>query len=211
MSPGVGSTGVPTDRSTMPSGGRRARCPAGASRSHGKSGNLSLIMGLSCETPVCHQRNPMINSWSVSRLVGVDVGGQSGHQGVVLVDLADLGGTTGRAEIVEELDVGLVVVLPLVRGVVLVEDRLDRADRLARTAVDALVGVDVEHPGALVDAVDRALLDAGAVENIDTRLGDDVGHAETLLGRICPRLVSRTAASAPTPGSPVARQRVRPC
>src|SRR4051812_25863953 len=211
MTSGVGSTGVPTDRSTMPSGCRRARCEAGASRSQGKSGSRLLIMGSSCETPACHQRNPMINSSSVSSLVGVDVSRQPRDERVVLVDLADLGGAPGRAEVVEELDVGLVVVLPLVGRVVLVEDRLNRADRLTRTAVDALVGVDVEHPRALVDAVDGALLDAGAVENIDARLGDDVGHAETLLGRICPHLVSRTAASAPTPGSPVAPQRVRPC
>ena len=53
---------------------------------------------------------------------------------------------------------------PLVRGqVVLVIDRLDRAHRLARPAVDALVGMDVERAGALVDAVDRAFLDARAV------------------------------------------------
>src|SRR5207237_1251195 len=49
--------------------------------------------------------------WSVRR-VGV-LGRQRLDQGVVLVDLAELGCTTGGAEVVEELDVGLVVVLPL--------------------------------------------------------------------------------------------------
>ena len=40
--------------------------------------------------------------------------------------------------------------------VVFVEDRLDRADRLAGAAVNAFVGVDVEHPLTFVDAVNRA-------------------------------------------------------
>ena len=104
-------------------------------------------------------------------------GGSAAIERVVPLDQPELGGAAGRAEIVEELDVGRVVVLPLLGGVVLVEDRLDRADRLTGTAVDAFVGVDVQHPLALVDAVDRALLDAGLVLEVDTRLRDDVGHA----------------------------------
>src|SRR5262249_51447215 len=90
------------------------------------------------------------------------------------------------------LHVGLVVVLPLVRHIVLVEDGLNRADRLAGAAVHALIRVDVEHPLALVDAVDRALLDAGLVEHIDARLRDDVGHFRALLFR-------------PRPGAPAVR------
>ncbi|CAM5197773.1 hypothetical protein LSPH26S_02213 [Lysinibacillus sphaericus] len=96
---------------------------------------------------------------------------------MVTLDLAELGGTTGRTELVEELDVRLVVVLPLLRSVVLVEDRLNRADRLTGPAVDAFVRVDVQGPLALVDAVDGALLDARLVLHVDTRLRDDVGHA----------------------------------
>src|SRR6266571_3325072 len=64
----------------------------------------------------------------------------------------ELRGAAGRAEVLEELDVGLVEVLPLLRGVVLVEDRLDRADRLARATVHALVRVDVQRALAFVDA-----------------------------------------------------------
>src|SRR5206468_5649563 len=89
---------------------------------------------------------------------------------------ADLGGAAGRAQLLEPGGVGGGELLPLRRHVVLVEDRLDRADRLAGAAVDALVRVDVEHPVALVDAVDRAFLDAGLVLDVDARLGDDVGH-----------------------------------
>ena len=105
-------------------------------------------------------------------------------------------------------DVGVVEALLLLRDVVLVEDRLDRADRLARAAVHALVGVDVEHPLALVDAVDRALVDARAVLQVDTRLGDDVRHRILLRGRarrartsgrMVESLVSRRARSSGTP------------
>src|SRR5690606_14483271 len=102
--------------------------------------------------------------------------GQCGDDRVVLVDHAYLGGAAGRAHIVEELDVGLVVVLPLVRKVVFVVDRLDGAHRLARTAVDALVGVDVERAVAFVDAVHGAFVDAGPVLDIHTGQRDDVRH-----------------------------------
>src|SRR5690242_21759813 len=80
------------------------------------------------------------------------------HDRVVLVDLAYLGGTAGGAEIFEELHVRPVEVLPLVRHVVLVEDRLNGADRLTGAAVDSLVRVDIEHALAIIDAVDLALL-----------------------------------------------------
>src|SRR6478672_9272845 len=94
----------------------------------------------------------------------------------VVVGLADLRRAARRTELVEEVDVRGGVVAPLLRQVVLVEDRLDRADRFASPAVHALVRVDVEHPATLVDAVDRTLLDAGLVQDVDTRLGDHVGH-----------------------------------
>src|SRR5699024_4290442 len=60
--------------------------------------------------------------------------------------------------------------------VVLVVDGLDRAHRLARPAVHALVRVDVQRPGTLVDAVDRALLDARLVLDVHAGLGDHVRH-----------------------------------
>src|SRR5262249_34737722 len=94
----------------------------------------------------------------------------------ILVDLTNLGGAAERSEVLEEFVVCSRVVLPLLRDVVLVEDRLDRAHRLARAAVNALIRADVEHAVALVDAVDWALLDACLVEKIDARLGDDVCH-----------------------------------
>ena len=90
--------------------------------------------------------------------------------------LAELRRATGRSEIVEEVDVGADVAGPLARNVVLVEDGLDGADRLTRTAVHALVRMDVEHATALVDAVDRTLLDTGLVHHVDARFGNRVGH-----------------------------------
>src|ERR1019366_10787624 len=83
---------------------------------------------------------------------------------------------------VEELDVGLVVVvLPLLGGVILVEDGFHGADRFAGTAVDALVGVDVQRTLTLIDAVDRTLLDAGLVLDVNTWLGDHVRHVLLLV------------------------------
>src|SRR5216683_1797659 len=71
------------------------------------------------------------------------------------------------------------------RGFVLCEDRLHRTHRLARSAVDTLVGVYEELIRALVDTVDRADLDAGLVLDVDTRLSDDIrhGHSPSLVPR----------------------------
>src|SRR5690606_34175751 len=127
---------------------------------------------------------------------------QRRDQRVVLLDDAHLRRAAGRSELVEELDVGVVVLRPLVGGVVLVEDRLDRADRLAGAAVHALVRLDVEHPAALVDAVDGALVDAGAVLHVDAGQGDHVGHRmRSSQERWCGAGSSRGAAS--TVGSQV--------
>src|SRR5712664_3751625 len=82
----------------------------------------------------------------------------------------------------EELFVELDELLRRLRGFVLGEDRLHRTHRLARSAVDALVGVYEELIRALVDTVDRADLDTGFVLDVDTRLGDDIRHGHSLSG-----------------------------
>jgi hypothetical protein len=67
------------------------------------------------------------------------------------------------------------------------EDRLHRALGLAgAAAVDALLRVDDQDPPELVDAVDRADVDAGFVFDVDAGLGDDVGHPRVSrsLGRV---------------------------
>src|SRR4051812_39616159 len=79
--------------------------------------------------------------------------------------------------VVEELRVDRRELLPLTGHVVLVEDRGHGAGRLAGTAVDALIGLDVQHPRTLVDAVDGTFVHAGAVFDVDAGLCDRVGHA----------------------------------
>src|SRR5450830_278230 len=78
--------------------------------------------------------------------------------------------------------VDLEVVLPLVGDRLFREDRGHRAGRLAIAALDAYVGIDVEHLRsreirfvlARVNAVDRAHIDAGGVLRADAWLSDDV-------------------------------------
>jgi hypothetical protein len=73
--------------------------------------------------------------------------------------------------------------LPLLGQRVLGEDRLDRALGLAGAAVDALLGVDDEDAAGLVDAVHGADVDAGAILDVDARLGDHVRHGGLLYRR----------------------------
>ena len=122
----------PTGRRCRPGGPGRGRRTARA-----VPGEVGQRDGRAAPAPGTAGRAP-------SSLV-VLLRGQRRDQRVVLGDQAQLGGAAGRPEVVEELDVGLVVVGPLLGDVVLVVDGLDRADRLAGTAVDALVGVDVER------------------------------------------------------------------
>src|SRR5438128_9397452 len=85
---------------------------------------------------------------------------------------------------VEALAVGVADLherLPFVGQGVLREDRLKGAFRLARAAVDALLGVDYEDALGLMDAVDLADVHAGLVFDVDAGLGDDVGHWGDLL------------------------------
>src|SRR5918996_8320 len=78
----------------------------------------------------------------------------------------------------EELLVQRDEVFRLFRRLVLDEDRLHRAHRLAGPAVDTLVGVDEELVRPLIDAVHRADLDAGLVLDVDARLDDHVRHGD---------------------------------
>src|SRR5262245_29777188 len=62
------------------------------------------------------------------------------------------------------------------RHVGVVEDRLDRAFGYARFAVDAIVGVDIQHHVVLIEAVARANDDAVGVLAILARLANDKCH-----------------------------------
>ena len=46
---------------------------------------------------------------------------------------------------------------------------------------EGLGGVVGERPGAFVDAVLWVFLNAGPVQHVDARFGDDIGHGCTLL------------------------------
>src|SRR5699024_1365863 len=75
-----------------------------------------------------------------------------------------------------EVHICRVVLLPLFGNIVLIVNRFDRAHRLTSATIDTFIGMDVKHPVALVDAIDRTLLHTGEVFQVDTRLRDDVGH-----------------------------------
>src|SRR3569833_2158819 len=79
--------------------------------------------------------------------------------------------------------VDLDVLLPLLRHFIFHEDGVDRALRLAQTAIDALVRVDIEHVFHLVDAVNRADSHARFIFDTDAGLGNHVRH-ESLLKMI---------------------------
>src|SRR5580704_7271556 len=163
-------------------------------------------MRLARPVPRDHPRNPRrLRGWRdrVHRAVGSDgarlpsrVGTSRGRQKerdprtrVPVAARADrgrlrLGGRLDARVVLEELLVQLDEVLPVGRGLVLREDRLHRADRLARPAVDALIRVDVEHGLALVDAVHGADFDTGLVLHVDAGLSDDIRHSNLLMTRI---------------------------
>src|SRR5690625_1588046 len=105
---------------------------------------------------------------------------------VVLGNHAKLRGTTGRAQIIKEFDVRRVVLLPLIRNVVLVINRLDRAHGLTCATVNALIGVNVERAFALVNTVDGALFNARTILNVNTRLSNDVCHKSPFTTGPCP-------------------------
>src|SRR2546423_3196992 len=91
-------------------------------------------------------------------------------------------GSLGPGLVVLGVDLG--VLLPLVRELVLGEAGVHRAGLDAGVAVDALVGVDVEHLDLVVvglvrrrvDAVDGTDLDARVVLGPDAGLCDYIGH-----------------------------------
>src|SRR5207248_6305815 len=94
---------------------------------------------------------------------------------------------------------------PLLGDVVLGEDGIHRALRLADTTVDALVRVNKQHVReaflvTLIDAVDRTDLHAGLVLDADARLADDVSHGSFLLFQSARRAGGSRGAGGRAPG-----------
>src|SRR6266545_1260513 len=90
---GTGSTGLPMDRSTIPSGCAAAFCLYGASLSHGKSGNRLEVSKITpAFSPVrrpgrCREAVPRERAPRSAGLVGVDLGEDLVGDGLELGDL----------------------------------------------------------------------------------------------------------------------------
>ena len=69
------------------------------------------------------------------------------------------------------------VARPLLGRILIGEDRSHRALWFARAAVDAFVGVYIEHIGPLVNAVDRANVHTAPVLGLYARFRDYVCHS----------------------------------
>lgn len=89
-------------------------------------------------------------------------------------------GAAWGAKFIEELRVNFFKFIPLGWDVIFVVDRFDWADRFAGATIDALIRLDVEHPIALVDAIDWALFDTGLIFHIHTRKRDHICHERLL-------------------------------
>src|SRR3712207_9034883 len=76
------------------------------------------------------------------------------------------------------------VALHIVGDFVLGVDGLDRALGFAGAAIDTLFRVDHEVVAGVVDAVDRADLDATLVLGADTRLRDHIGQRASSLNLV---------------------------
>jgi hypothetical protein len=66
------------------------------------------------------------------------------------------------------------------RDIIFVVDGFYRADRLASSTINALIGLDVEHPIPFINTVDRALLDTGLIFHVHTWKCDHICHERLL-------------------------------
>lgn len=82
------------------------------------------------------------------------------------------------------------IILPIRRHICVDEDSGDRALGLAKTAVNTLVGMYVDHVVSLVDAINWADGHTRFVFDANARLSDDVGHARYFTGYMASGLVS---------------------
>jgi hypothetical protein len=92
----------------------------------------------------------------------------------------------------EEICVDFDVLLPLSRYRRLFEDSGNGASRLACTAVDAFVRINIEllvliesiFARSWMDAVNGTNIHTRSIFGADTRLGDYIGHSEKILSRL---------------------------
>src|SRR5262245_44066471 len=100
----------------------------------------------------------------------------------------------------EPVGVYLNKVLPLLWRRRLLEDRFDRADRLASSTVDALLRIDIELVFFLeffllvfgwMDAIDRTDIDTSGILHAYAGLSNDIRHLSFLLSRTFSLLANR--------------------
>ncbi|GAA1967934.1 hypothetical protein GCM10009717_38600 [Agromyces allii] len=98
------------------------------------------------------------------------------HELGIMLDQAHLAAALRDVETLEELLVDRDELLLVAVELVVVSDGLRRAYRLAGTAIDAEILIDVHHAPALEEAVGRTDLDAAAIFDVHARLGHHKGH-----------------------------------
>ena len=76
----------------------------------------------------------------------------------------------------EDVAIDLDVLHQIRRNIFLRKNCSDGTLRFTCAAINTLIRMDVEHFGTLVDAIDRANVDAGSVLGIDAGFCDYVGH-----------------------------------
>jgi hypothetical protein len=97
---------------------------------------------------------------------------------MIMIGEANLCSATRGPNLNEELCIDLRKFFPLTWNIIFVIDCLNWADRLAGSTIDALIGLDIEHAVAFVDAIDWALFNAGFILHIDTWLGNYICHEQ---------------------------------
>ena len=81
-------------------------------------------------------------------------------------------------ESLEEVGVDLLETFPFVGQIIGVENRFDGTDRRTKSAIDALVGINIHlrRIGVGLDAIGGTNIGAGAVFDADAGLSDNVRH-----------------------------------
>jgi hypothetical protein len=102
---------------------------------------------------------------------------------MVMICKTDLCSSTWGAKFYEKLGINFWILFPFAGNVILIINRLDWTDRLARTAIDALIRLDVEHAVAFINAIHWALFDAGLIFHIDTWLSNHICHEQPPEGK----------------------------
>jgi len=102
---------------------------------------------------------------------------------MVVICKTDLCSSTWGTEFYEKLGINFWILFPFTWNVILIVNSLDWADRLAGTAIHALIRLDVEHSVTFIDAIHWALFDAGLIFHIDTWLGNHICHEQPPKGK----------------------------